>query len=122
MLDGERDAIVGVATEVEVGIAPGVEFGRAAQGLTGPDGSGALPGVMDDGDGDGVASLQFAQEGEQRCHVAADILIDAMQAHERVEDEQPWLQPGDGLVEAGAVGVEIEAEAGGGDHLDVEFG
>jgi hypothetical protein len=31
MLDGERDAIVGVATEVEVGIAPGVEFGRAAQ-------------------------------------------------------------------------------------------
>ena len=45
-----------------------------------------------------------------------------MQAHERVEHEQPWLQPGDGLVEAGAVGVEIEAQAGGGDHLDVEFG
>ena len=45
-----------------------------------------------------------------------------MQAHERVEDEQPWLQPGDGLIETGAVGVEIEAQAGGGDHLDVEFG
>ena len=30
MLDGERDAIVGVAAEVEVGIAPGMEFGRAA--------------------------------------------------------------------------------------------
>src|SRR5271168_1730712 len=70
MLDGERDAIVGVAAEVEVGIAPGMEFGRAAQCLTGSDGSGALPGVMDDGDGRGMASLQFAQEGEQRCHVA----------------------------------------------------
>ena len=65
---------------------------------------------------------QVTQEGEQRCDIAADILIDAVQAHERVEHEQPWLQPGDGLVEAGAVGVEIEAQAGGGDHLDVEFG
>ena len=92
MLDGERDAIVGVATEVEVGIAPGMEFGRAAQGLAGAEGSGALPGVMDDGDGDGMASLQFAQEGEQRCHVAADILVDAMQAHERIEDEEPRLE------------------------------
>ena len=37
-----HDAIVGVATEVEVGIAPGVEFGRAAQGPAGTEGSGAL--------------------------------------------------------------------------------
>lgn len=31
MLDGERDAIVAVAAEIEIGIAPGVEFGRSAQ-------------------------------------------------------------------------------------------
>ena len=69
-----------------------------------------------------MATLQFAQEGEQRCDIAADILIDAMQAHERIEDEQPRLQPGDGLIETCAIGLEIEAQAGGGDHLDVEFG
>ena len=86
------DAIVAVAAEIEVGIAPGVEFGRSAQSLTGADGAGALPGVVDDGDGDGVTALQFAQEGEQRRDFAADILIDAMQAHERIEDEQPRLQ------------------------------
>ena len=45
-----------------------------------------------------------------------------MQADERIEDEQPRLQPGDGLIEARAVGLEIEAQAGRGDHLDVEFG
>ena len=73
-------------------------------------------------DGDGVATLQFAQEGEQRRDIAADILVDAMQAHERIEDEQPRLQPGDGLIETCAVGLEIEAQAGRGDHLDVEFG
>jgi hypothetical protein len=45
-----------------------------------------------------------------------------MQADEWIEDKQPRLQPGDGVVETCAIGVEIEAQAGGGDHLDVEFG
>ena len=122
MLDGQDDAIVAVAAEIEVGIAPGVELGRSAQGLAGADGAGALSGMVDDRDGDGVATLQFAQEGEQRCDIAADILVDAMQAHERIEDEEPRLQRGDGLLETCAVGLEIEAQAGRGDHLDVEFG
>src|SRR6476646_4564423 len=43
-----------------------------------------------------------------------------MQADERIEDEEARLQPGDGLIEGRAVGLEIEAQAGGGDHLDVE--
>jgi hypothetical protein len=44
--------------------------------------------VVDEHDGDGVAALQFAQEGEQRGDVTADILIDAMQPHERIEDHR----------------------------------
>jgi len=78
--------------------------------------------VVDKDDGDGVAPLQFAQEGEQRCHIAAGILIDAMQPHERIEDQQPWFQPGDGFLQSCPVGLEIEAQTGSGDHLDVEFG
>src|SRR5271166_840363 len=78
--------------------------------------------MMDDRDGDGVTTLQVTQEGEQRRDLAADILIDAVQSHERIEDEQPRLQPGDGLIEPRAVGLEIEAQTGRGDHLDVEFG
>jgi hypothetical protein len=77
--------------------------------------------MMDDRDGDGVTTLQIPQEGEQRRDLAADVLIDAVQTHERIEDEQPRLQPGDGLIEPCAVGLEIEAQAGRGDHLDVEF-
>ena len=122
MLDGQDDAIVAVAAEIEVGIAPGVELRRSAQGLTGADGARTLSGMVDDRDGDGVATLQFTQEGEQWRDIAADILIDAMQTHERIEDEQPRLQPGDGLIETCAVGLEIEAQAGRGDHLDVELG
>src|SRR5271165_5395398 len=45
-----------------------------------------------------------------------------MQAHEGIEDEEPRLQPGDGLIETYAVDLEIKAQAGRGDHLDVELG
>lgn len=57
MFDGQYDPIVAVAAEIEVGIAPGVEFGRSAQGLAGADGAGPLPGMVDDRDGDGMAAL-----------------------------------------------------------------
>ena len=122
MLDGQDDTIVTVPPEIEVGIAPGVELRRSAQGLTGTNGARALFGVMDEHHGDGVAPLQFAQEGKQRRDIATDILIDAMQAHERIEDEQPRFQPGDGLFQTYAVSLEIEAQTGRRDHLDVEFG
>jgi hypothetical protein len=45
-----------------------------------------------------------------------------MQAHERIEDEQPRFQPGDGLFQTYAVNLKIEAQTGGGDHLHVECG
>jgi hypothetical protein len=122
MLDAQDDAIVTITAEIEVGIAPGVEFRGSAQGLTGADGTGSLFGMVDDRDGDGMAPLQFAQEGEQRGDIATDILIDAMQTHERIEDQEPRLQPGDGGVETGAIRLEVEAQAGGGDHLHVEVG
>src|ERR1700748_186535 len=72
----------------------------------------SLFGMVDDRDGGGVATLEFAQKGEQRCHIVADILVDAMQAHEGIEDEQPLLQPGDGLIETYAIDLEIEARLG----------
>jgi hypothetical protein len=39
------------------------------------------------------------REGEHGSDLAAGILIDAMQADERIEDEEARLQPGDGLIE-----------------------
>ena len=48
------------------------------------------------------------------------ILVDAVQSDEGIEDEQPGLEPCDGLLEAATVGIEIEAQAGRGNHLDVE--
>lgn len=75
-----------------------------------------------DEDGDGVATLQLAQVGEQRGHLATGILIDAVEAHEGVEDKQARLQAGDGLSEVAAVGIEIEPDGGRSDDLDIQIG
>ncbi len=53
-------------------------------------------------------------------HLAGGVLVDPVQAHERVEDEQPRLQLRDCLVEARAVGLEIEAHRRRRDHLNVQ--
>jgi hypothetical protein len=77
---------------------------------------------MDDEHGDGIASLQLAQVGEQRHDLADGVLVDAVQAHERIEDEQARLECGDGLLKAPAIRIEIEPDRGRGDDLDVEIG
>ncbi len=53
MFDGEGE-LVGVAAQVEVGVAPGMELGRAAQRLAGSQAAGALAGVVDQEDGETI--------------------------------------------------------------------
>ena len=55
--------------------------------------------VVDDDDGELVAALQLAQVGEQRRDLAGDVLVDAVQADEGIEDEEPGPQRGDGVGE-----------------------
>ncbi len=77
--------------------------------MTGSDGSGTLPGVIDDADGESVTSLQFTQEGEQRSDLAPDLLIAAVQADERIEDHEPRIQGGGGSLETRVASLEIGA-------------
>jgi hypothetical protein len=63
---------------------------------------------MDDEHSDAISTLEYAQIGEQRGDLAAGVLVDAVQAHEGIEDEQAWLQAGHGVGEVVAIGVEIE--------------
>ena len=99
VLDGQGE-VIAIAAQVEVGVAPGVELGGAAQGLAGSHAAGAVLGVVDDDHGHAESSLQLAQIGEQRRYLAAGVLVDAMQAHEGIEHEQTRRELGDRLVEA----------------------
>ncbi len=121
MLDGQRQ-LLAVAPQIEVAVAPGVELGGAAQGLAGAEAGAALPGVVHDEHGDAVPALQLAQPGEQGGDLAAGVLVDAVQPHEGIEDEQTGPHPVDGLGEVAPVGLEVEAQRRRGDDLDIEIG
>jgi hypothetical protein len=82
--------------------------------LPGAHVAGAFAGVVDEDDGEAVAALQVAQVSEQRGDFAADILVDAVQPDEGVEDEQPRFQAGDGLRQTRSIGFEVEAQTGTG--------
>ena len=69
---GRRGAVFGgerqlgaAAAQVEVGVAPAVQFAGAAQGLARPRAVGVLAGVMHHQHGQVKLPLQFAQEGQQ---------------------------------------------------------
>jgi hypothetical protein len=77
--------------------------------------------MVDDEDGKRVAALQLAQKGKQRGDLAAGVLIDPVQAHEGIEDEEARLQSGNGVLQSEAIGGKIEPQRGGGDDLDIEI-
>ena len=66
MLDHERELILDVATEVEVGVAPRMQFGASAERLPSTDMGSAFACMMHKDHGDLVAALKAAQEVEQR--------------------------------------------------------
>jgi len=98
MADAARCSTVGgelVAVTAQIELeSPRRRTRTAAQGLAGSDVAGPVPGTVDNADGEAVAALQLAQEGEQLRHFAAEVLVD-----------ETRLQLGDGLVEAGTVGL-----------------
>jgi len=62
-------------------------------------------GVTDNDDADGVSALKVTQVDQRRRNPASDVLIDAVQSDGRIKDEQAGLEPRDGVLETGAIGV-----------------
>jgi hypothetical protein len=63
VLYGESEALGG-ATEVEVGVTPGVKLRASSQGLSCADVPCALAGMVDNDDGEAVSALHVAQVSE----------------------------------------------------------
>jgi hypothetical protein len=69
--------------------------------------------VVDDGDGGLVLALQEAQPAEQSGDFGGAIFIDAVEAHQGVEQDEGRSELGEGGVETGLVLSRVEAQAGG---------
>jgi len=76
--------------------------------------------MMHEENSETVASLQFSQIGQERRDLAAGILIDPVQPHERIQDQQTGPEIGDGLLETSAVSGKIEPQRRRGDDVNVE--
>src|SRR3989441_6607337 len=80
----------------------------------------SLAGMVNEQHGHLEAALEMAQVAEHGGHLGRDVLVDAVQADERIEHEQPRPEPLDGLPQSALVLAEIEAQARAGDDVDLE--
>ena len=67
-----------------------------------------------------VLALQGAKVREQRRDFAAGVLVDAVQAHERIEHQEARFQLRNGVFEALAVGGLVDAQRRSGDDMHVQ--
>ena len=81
---GGECQLLAVTAQVEIGIAPRVEFARATQGLTSAHFAAALSRMVHEHDGEAKSTLQLAQIREERRDLTRDVLVDAVQADERI--------------------------------------
>ena len=119
MFDGEVKFGAGAA-QVQVRVAPGMELRRAAQRLAGAHAAGGFAGVVHDEHSELVLPLQRAQVGKERRDFTAGVLVDAVQAHERIEHQKARFELYDGLFEALTVGGVVDSQCRGGDDVHVE--
>ncbi len=119
VFDGEIE-LPARSTQVKIGVTPSMELGRTAQRLAGAHAAGRFAGVMHHEHGELVLPLQGAQVGEQRCDFAARILVDAVQAHERIEHQEARFELRDGVFEALSISGLVESHGGSGDDVNVE--
>ena len=108
------------ADEIRRGVRPGMEVGAAPQGLSELS-AGALTHVVDDGDRDGVLTLELAQQAEQTRDICGAVFIDAMHAHERVQEQQRGSELLQGRSKPALIIHEIEPDARCRDDVQVEL-
>ena len=70
MLDSEPQLLIAIASQIKIAVAPCVEFGCAAQCLSGAGGGCTIFGVVDNDDGDAIVALQLAQMTEERSDLS----------------------------------------------------
>ena len=66
------------------------------------------------------AALELAEEVEERGVFGGGVLVDAMEADEGIEHEEPGAQGIDGAAQAVTVGRAVEAKHRDGDAMDIE--
>src|SRR5262244_501897 len=81
---------------------------------------GTLTHMMHEGNGGGVIALQAAQIGEQGGDFRGDVLVDGMQTHQRVKQDEVRPEKSHGRLQGLLVLLAIEPQRRHGDDMDIE--
>ena len=81
---------------------------------------GALTRMMHEGNGGGVIALQAAQIGEQGGDFRGDVLVDGVQTHQRVKQDEVRPEKSHGRLQGLLVLLAIEPQRRHGDDMDIE--
>ena len=115
-----QDEVILVFAQIQVGVAPGVQVGAAAQCLSGALCVGGFAGVMDQSHCGMKASLQDSQRMQDGGDFCGDVFIDAVQSGQRVQDQQSRLDALYGLEQQLSVMIKVQAQLLGIEDVDVE--
>ena len=63
-------------------------------------------------------SLQRTKVRQQRGHLAGVVLVDAVQSHKRIQDQQPGPEPPSCLQEPSPIRVAVEPQHTRGNHMN----
>lgn len=116
---GGEDEILAATAEVEVGVAPGVEVGAAAEGLAGVV-CGGFSGVVDEENGGLEGAGEVAEGGEDGGDLGGVIFVGALEADVGIEDEKARTAGGKGDAQALDVLGAIDAQRRLDDEAEVE--
>jgi hypothetical protein len=99
MFDGEGETLCGSPSKIEIGVTPGMKLGRPAKRLPGSKRVSALFRVVNDHDRRVVGALEIPELGEKRCDLSRRVLVDPVETHEGVKDDEPGTKRGDCVLE-----------------------
>src|SRR5437867_4761540 len=119
---GGQSQVGTFAAQVEIGVAPAVEFTGTTQGLAGPAGMGVFARMMNQQDGQLKLALEFAQIREQRGDLSGVIFIHPVQADQWIEDQQDGPLLLDGVAETQTVSGGVQPKRRGSNDLKRQRG
>ena len=79
VLDGERE-MIGLSLDVEVGIAPSMKLGAAAQCLPSAEVVGSFSSVVDDNNGEMKQTLELTEVSQNGGDIGRSVFVDTVEA------------------------------------------
>ena len=97
------------AAQVEIGVAPAVEFTGATQVLARRSGVGVFAGMVDQHDGQVKLALELAEVRKQSGDLSGVVFIDAVESDQRIEDQEDGSECFNRVGQALTVGGNVQS-------------